>query len=342
MNEVWKERLRRFAPKAGYPVFYLFCLLVFLSWTFPYDALKERIVTTFNAQQHASQSPQELSIDELDSWFFPGIRAKGVRLVSPSNDPQKRAVEIMFDVVRLRVSLLPLLVGTKNVSFSIDAFDGSAKGNFEDSSKARVVDVTFDGVDISKVDAIAANIGFPLEGKLSGTLKLDLPEGKASKGNGNVNLEIHDMVAGNAKELTIKMPTGPVSLPRLKVGTFTATGEAKDGVLRLSKIGASGGDVDVTGDGRVLLRDIATDAHLDVSLKLKINDSYRSKDEKTKSLFGTPGSNDKPLIEMDPKVARSKTADGYYSLRVGGTLGRPDVQPAAAAPYPVPPPPRTP
>ena len=50
MNERMKERLKRIAPKVGYPLFYLFCLVVFLSWTFPYEKLKERIVTTFNAQ----------------------------------------------------------------------------------------------------------------------------------------------------------------------------------------------------------------------------------------------------------------------------------------------------
>ena len=88
----------------------------------------------------------------------------------------------------------------------------------------------------SKIDAIAANIGFPLDGKLFGTIKLELPEGKASKANGNVALEIRDMNAGNTKELTVKTPMGPFTLPRLKVGTFTVNGDAKDGVLKMTKV----------------------------------------------------------------------------------------------------------
>ena len=28
------------APKIGFPLFYLFCLLLFVSWTFPYEKLK--------------------------------------------------------------------------------------------------------------------------------------------------------------------------------------------------------------------------------------------------------------------------------------------------------------
>ena len=187
MNDALKARLKRIAPKLAYPLFYLFCLVVFLSWTFPYDKLKERIVTTFNAQQSKSTSPQELQIEELDSSWLTGVKAKGVKLISPSNDPTKPPTEIKIDEARARISLLGLLVGNKNVSFKIEAFDGTIKGDFEDSGKERNIEVTFDGVDMSKIDAIAANVGFPLEGKLFGTLKLQLPEGKASKGNGTVN-----------------------------------------------------------------------------------------------------------------------------------------------------------
>ena len=39
--ERWKERAKRIGPKLGYPVFYLFCLVVFLSLTFPYEKLKD-------------------------------------------------------------------------------------------------------------------------------------------------------------------------------------------------------------------------------------------------------------------------------------------------------------
>ncbi|MDF2693560.1 MAG: ral secretion pathway protein, partial [Labilithrix sp.] len=320
---------RRIGPKLGYPFFYLFCLVIFLSWTFPYEKLKDRIVTQFNAQQRTSSHPQELQIDDLDSSFLTGVKAKGIRLIAPASEPGKSPSILSIDEARARISLLGLLVGNKDVSFSVDAFDGTIKGTFEDSGKARDIDITFDGVDVGRIDTIAANVGFPLDGKLFGTIKLNLPEGKASKGNGNIALEIRDLNAGNQKELTIKTPMGPFTLPRLKVGNFNVNGEAKDGVLKLSKIAAAGGDVDVNGDGKVQMREVATEAHLDVNLKFKINDGYRTKNDKTKLLFGSPGSKEKAMLEMDPKMSRAKTPDGFYALRVGGTLGRPDVQPGS-------------
>ena len=329
MLEKWKERLRRIGPKAGYPVFYLFCLIVFLSWTFPYDKLRDRIVTQFNAQQKGSAHPQELQIDDLDSSFLTGVKAKGVRLISPPAEPGKAPSVLALDEASARISLLGLLVGNRDVSFKIEAFDGTIKGSFEDSGKNRAVEMEFDGVDIGRVDTIAANIGFPLDGKLTGTIKLDLPEGKASKANGALSLEVKDMNAGNAKELTVKTPMGPFTLPRLKVGNLSLTGEAKDGVLKLTKLAAQGGDVDVSGDGKITLREVANDSHLDANVKFKINDSYRTKNDKTKLLFGAPGSKEKPMLEMDPKMSRAKTPDGYFVLRVAGTLGRPDVQPGS-------------
>lgn len=335
MNDAMKERLKRIAPKVAYPLFYLFSLALFLSWTFPYDKLKERIVSTFNAQQRRSSAPTELQIEELDSSWVTGVKAKGVKLISPSADPKKPPTELKIDEARARISLLGLLVGNKDVSFRIEAFNGVIKGSFEDTGKARNIEVNFEDVDMGKIDAIAANAGFPLEGKLVGSLKLQLPEGKASKGNGTFNLEIKDMFAGDAKELTVKTPLGPFTLPRLKVGTFSVTGEAKDGILKISKASASGGDVDVNGGGRVQLREVATDAHLDVNLKFKINDGYRNKNDKTKMLFGAPGSKEKPMLEMDPRMAKSKSSDGYYGLKVSGTLAKPDAQPAGGG-VPVP------
>lgn len=326
---VWRDRLKKHAPKVVYPIFYFFCFLVFVSWTFPYDKLKERLVTQFNAQQRNSAHPQELQIDELDSSFVTGVKAKGVRIVTPPTQEGKAPSVIAIDEARARISILSRIFGTTDVSFRLDAFDGVVKGTYEESSKARDIEVNFDGVDLARVSAIADNVGFPLDGKLYGQVKLNLPEGKASKGNGTVNLEVRDLFAGNQKELTVKTPMGPFTLPRLKVGTFNVTGEAKDGVLKLTKIAAQGGDVDVTGDGRVQLRENAGDAHLDVNLKFKVNDGYRNKNDKTKLLFGAPGSKEKPLLEMDPKMGRSKTPDGFYALRVGGTLAKPDPQPAS-------------
>lgn len=320
-----KERVKSIGAKVGYFVFFFFAFFVCVSWTFPYDKLKERLVSSFNAQQRASSSQQELAIDELDSSFITGVKATGVHLFMPPVEPGKPPVELKLDEVRARVSILSFLVGNKDVSFKIKSFDGVIDGEFVDKGKERLIKVEFDGVDVSKLEIVGQQLGVPLEGKLFGQVDLRLPEGKASKGSGTVNLEIRDLAVGDGKA-KIK---GLLELPKLTVGALKFDAEAKEGILKVSKFGAGGKDVELSGEGRIQMRELANDSGLDMSAKFKVNDNYRGKNDKTKSLFGAPGSSIPPLFELDPTVKRAKTPDGFYSFQVRGQLGKPQFLPAA-------------
>ena len=68
-----KELARKVAPKVGFPIFYLFCFVIFCSWTFPYDRLKERLILGYNAGQRAAGSQQQL--ERLARQRSPASRA---------------------------------------------------------------------------------------------------------------------------------------------------------------------------------------------------------------------------------------------------------------------------
>lgn len=320
-----KEKLKAWGPRIGYLAFFFFAFVVAVTWTFPYDKLKERLVTSFNAQQRASSTQQELQIDELDSSWLTGIKAKGVHLFMPPLEPGKPNVELVLDEVRARVSLLSLLVGNKDITFTIKAFDGTIEGEFVDKGKERDIKLELDGVDVGKVGLLGQALGVPMEGKLKGLVDLKLPEGKASKGSGVVNLEIDDLAIGDGKA-KIK---GLLELPKLTVGTLKFEAEAKEGILKVGKLGATGKDLELSGEGRIQMRELANDSNLDLNAKFKVNDGYRGKNDKTKSLFGAPGSNIPPLFELDPTVKKAKTPDGLYAFHVRGQLGKPQFLPAA-------------
>jgi type II secretion system protein N len=195
--------------------------------------------------------------------------------------------------------------------------DGTVSGSFEESGKDRAIEVEFDGVDIGRVEPLTAQLGVPMEGRLNGTLKLQLPEGKASKGNGNINLELRDLAIGDGKA-KIK---GIMALPKLSLGTVALVGEAKDGVLKISKLSASGKDVDLNADGKVQMKENTTDSLLEMAFKFKIGDNYRKKNEQTKMIFGEPGSKIPPLF--DSVTQMKPDGSGYYAFNVRGTLGSP-------------------
>jgi type II secretion system protein N len=328
MKERIKAYAKKYAPYVGYPIFYVACLALFIAWTFPYSKLRERFVTSFNAQQRASNGSQELQIEEMGSYWVSGVKMKGVKLLTAATQPGKAPSELTIDEARVRVSLLPLLIGHENVGFSLDAFGGQVSGTYEMHGKDRAVEVVLDSIDLGQLRPLVDLIGAPIYGKLGGSINLSLPEGRATKGSGSVELEAHDVAVGDGKA-KIK---NAFALPRLTVGTLSLSAEASNGILKITKLAAGGKDLELQGDGRIQMRDLAPDSICDVTVRFKVNDGYRTKEEVAKyNLFGTPGSSQTPLIELDPTVKASKRADGFYGWMVRGALGHPDFVPAGGS-----------
>jgi type II secretion system protein N len=322
-----KERLLKlikYGPLVGYPLFYMACLCIFAVMTFPYDKLKQRVVASFNAQPRGAGSAQELQIDEMSGYWLTGVRVKGVRLMTASTEPGKPPSKMELEEATVRYSVLSALIGNTDVSFDVLAFGGEAIGSYQAHGKDRAIDVKLDGVDLGEIDPLVQLVGVPMQGKLGGTAKLTMPEGKASKATGAVALEATGVAVGDGKA-KIK---GAFALPKVDVGTLTLAAEVKDGSLKISKLVAGGKDLELQGDGRVTLRDTAADSLCDGQLRFKVNDAYRGKSDATKGLFGTPGSTAPGAIDFDPKVKQSKRADGFYAWTLRGPIGRLEFIPA--------------
>jgi type II secretion system protein N len=320
-----KEQLLKYMKYAGpvaYPLFYLFCLALFATLTFPYGKLREHIVGSFNQTERTTGGLQELQVDDMSGYWLSGIRMSGIVLSNGSPEPGKAPTKIEIDDATARYSLLPLLIGNSDMNFDAFAFGGEASGSYDVSGKDRSVDVKLDAIDVGHVQPLTDLLGVPLGGKLSGTVSLKMPEGKASKGSGSVSLEIQDVSVGDGKA-KIK---GTLALPMIDVGTLTFAADAKDGVLKISKLVAGGKDLDVQGDGKITMRELATDALLDLQIRFRINDVYRTKSDLTKTLFGAPGSSAPALFEMaDPQIRASKRADGFFAWAFTGPLSHPRV-----------------
>ena len=142
-----KERLlkyAKYAPLVGYPVFYLFCLFVFAALTFPYDKLRQRIVASFNADQHATGGQQELRIDEMSGYWLSGFRAKGVHVLSLPTEPGKPPSKIDIEEATIRYALL---IGHGDLGFHVNAFGGEASGTYGDHGD-RSIEVELDSYDV--------------------------------------------------------------------------------------------------------------------------------------------------------------------------------------------------
>jgi hypothetical protein len=95
---------------------------------------------------------------------------------------------------------------------------------------------------------------------------------------------------------------------------------AKEGVLKITRVKSAGKDLDIDGEGRVQLKELANDSVVDVTLKLKVAEGYKNKNDMTKGLFSA--------LEFSPDGKAAKTCEGSYALRLSGPLGR--LKPAPA------------
>lgn len=333
-------RMKKILRWVGYPVFYLFCLVLFAYLTFPFERLKDRIVAEVNARQTGA-NPMRLDIDDMGSYWFSGVEAKGVKLTAPpptttsgstaygengkgKNKPAK-GEEIDVDEMHARVSLMRLLVGTLYVSFGADAFGGHISGYTSDADKSRTVRVELSDVNVGKLPMLSAIVGLPMTGSLGGKVDLKLPGSKLAKANGSIDLTITNLTVGNGKAKI----RNTIALPRLDAGTLTLKAEATEGRLAIEKFSAKGPDLDFVCDGKIRLRDPAPASLAELSLRFKFSNKYKNKNDMTRGLFGAPGSKMPGLFDLDPKNKLAKRPDGFYAWRATGPFAHILFEPGA-------------
>jgi len=357
-------RARTILKWLAYPAFYVFCLLFFAYLTFPYERLKDRIIAEFAKTQKPGAPPQRLEIDGIDSYWFTGVELEGVRIITPPSREQiaehKKAVikaraerarleqmaaksppgsqakeeppkdpkppkpsVLAIDELQARARLFALLVGDVEVDFWASALGGEVSGTIPVSSGE--VEIEVESIELALIPPLKDAVGFPLSGRLTGTVQLSAPDGKFDKATGELDLTIEDATVFDGKTKIAKL----MPLPRARLGTLALKASAKDGVLTVTSLTAQGLDVEIAGDGRIALKDPFDISNLDVMVRFKFADAYRSKDDKTKALLGEPGSKLPPLIEKERKIKQAKREDGFYAFRVHGLLKNPKFDPAS-------------
>lgn len=348
-----KERLRRIAKWAVYPAFYFACLTLFGYLTFPFGLLKDRVIA--EVARHGKPG-QRLEIETLSSYWFSGVELTNVKLVLPPDAPAPasfgysgggdfggalpaavapKEMVIAIDEAHARVRLLPLLIGRVRVDFWASTMGGEIRGVAPVGGSGGDIEVELTKIELGKIEPLAQMLGLPLKGTATGTLALSAVDGKFSKAEGSLDLTVADILVGDGKTKI----QGILELPAMRVGTLTLTAEAKDGVLKVTKLAAQGADVELIGDGRITTKEPWNDSQADLYLRFKFTDAYRTKNETTKSLLGDPTSPLPGLIEMQvPKMKKAKRADSFYGWHMHGALKSPkfdpssvDVAPPAAA-----------
>lgn len=306
---------------AGYVLAYVLAFVLFAYVSFPYERLRQYVISTYNQSQPAP-ADNRLEIDSLTwSWRFPGVVAEGVRLVldsPPVSDSEKPPPPQYLEAeeVFVSASALALLTGAREASFGANALDGKVEGWARDSEAGRHVEIQLDGVNPGKIPQLANTIGLPLAGRLSGHASLEVPEGNVTKAEGTVDLAAEDLVLGDGKAKI----QNTIALPELHVGTFNLKAQITAGRLKIDECTAQGRDLDLALTGSVRLRPKVEASVADLELKFSFAEKYRNQSDMTKALFGQPDSKIPGLFDTATSSHLSKQEDGSYAARLTGAL----------------------
>lgn len=326
-------RTKRILTWVGYAAFYLFALMIFAYLTFPYDRLRSRIQNEFNRSQ-TGPNPLTLRLGHLGSYWFSGVEADDVDLISPpplpvAGEEAKPAKPKMMriDSLHVRASMLRLLFGTVHISFGAKAFGGEVSGFTSDADGGRKLEVEIEDMGLADAPMLSDMLGLPIGGTLSGTVEFLMPEGKLAKGEGKVDLKFAGLSAGDGKTKVLNA----IALPKVEVGDLTLQATATAGNLKIDTLSASGKDVDLSADGSVRLRDPFDQSVMSLAARFKFSDKFTNKDDMTRGLFGAPGSPVPGLFDLVPQNKHAKRPDGFYGWRVNGSISHPAFMPAADA-----------
>lgn len=330
-GKLFTGKKARYLRWVGYVAAYAFAFLLFAYVSFPYERLRQYVVATYNASQ-TGINPNRLEIDSLSwSWRFPGLVAEGVRIVvspPPVPDGEKPALPQYLEAKEVFVSASPfaLLAGAHEASFGAEALGGEVSGFASDSEAGRKLELQLDGVEPGAIPQLAAMVGLPLAGRISGHVSIDIPERSIVKAEGNLELTGDDLVIGDGKAKI----QNTIALPPLHLGTFVFKAQITGGRLKIDECTAQGGDVDLTLSGGVRLRQRVESSLADMDLKVSFADKFKTQSDVTKALFGQPDSKVPGLFDTVTSTVLAKQEDGAYAARLTGPIARLKARPAAA------------
>jgi type II secretion system protein N len=297
---VWKPRL-------AYGGFGLLCFALALRWTFPSQAVKERLIL------EAGTRGWQIDVDDVSAGGFVGMTARGVKLASDTG------LAIPIEEVTASLRPLPLLVGRRSVAFDVRIFGGRVRGTADVAGEAfQHVVADVDGVDLGTAVPLRKASGLDLLGRVQGSLDVTLPPSPSEKPSGRVDLRVKDAgIAGG--QLPLPGMTGGLPLPRIGFGEVNAALQIADGKATFQRLDAKGGDAELSTQGLYFIVQPRMEfAPIFGTAKVKVADAFWSKS-------GAQGF--KGLAEAS--LAQAKGSDGAWNFSVTGSVGHPRIVPAA-------------
>lgn len=320
---------KRYVRYPVYAAFGLFVFVVSLVFAFPDDEVKD--ILTVEAEK-ASDHKYKVTIDDLDLWWLTGAQLEDVTVEErkPEDAEEDEEIEEGPELIPMkftlpevsgRLALIRSIFGP-TFEFYADVGGGEIEGYFQQGSDANRLVAEFDELELGKTQAIAAFLGVPFFGQLSGDIDLELDPKRNLPSAGSVSISGSKLTFGPATVKTDKLPAMAfLEVPQTNLGNLNIDLVVDDSnprrpALVFERFEMNGRDMrgDVWGEIR-LGSNMATSV-LDLKMRLQLDETF----VKENSLA--------PLLNVS-EVRKGKNKE-WFGFQISGRAsnmqfrGRPD------------------
>ncbi len=294
-------------PRLLYGAFFLLALALALRWTFPSGAVLERL------SAEAATRGWQLQAAEAGPAGLVGLSLREVTLKDRSG------LTVPLDRIDLTLPLWRLLTGRPRLAVEAWLYDGRVRGAFDLAAGPQEYRAELAGIDLARALPLRMASGVDLTGVATGTARLSIPADEKARPEGRLVLTVKEAGFMGGK---VNVPgAGPLTLPAAKFGEVAVELVLKDGKGTFEKLGATGGDIELTGEGLYFAWQPRLEfAPLFGKARLKLTPAFSSKPE-----------NRGFASLLDAALAGARSGEGTYGLQVFGSLGHPLVRPAGAS-----------
>jgi len=277
-----------------YVGFSLFALLVNFYFTFPSDAVAQRLQQEITK---ATGGKYTARIAEVDLYRLSGFEAEGVSLKANSGNRKTIAI----DAVRGRLNLLPLLWFNMSFDAEVELGDAVIEADIDpEGGGAMDLSVEIEDLNFSAPPILPKLLGTPFTGLLAAKANMEIGQ-DVRKSTGQASITIKQASFGPAQ-------LKGISIPRVNLGQLDLAVDLRGGRARVLSFTQKGGDVVLKADASSTLRPRMGNSVLDLCFQLKANEDFLDKNPKMKS-----------AVEL-AQVQFRKDGEGFLHVPLKGTM----------------------